>query len=91
MPVHMPLAGRNSGGTAASVAASTGAKRSAFSTSTIAGEFSVRNTSAGEFSPSWTIWLAMTVSVPLRIVTGMPVSAVKASAQAWVSAACCEV
>ena len=57
----------------------------------MAGEFSVRNTSAGEFAPSCTIWFAITVSVPLRIVTGMPVSSVKASAQAWVSAACCEV
>ena len=37
------------------------------------------------------IWFAITVSVPLRMLTGTPVSAVKASAQAWVSAACCEV
>ena len=48
IPVHMPLAGRNSSGTCSSVAGSTGANSPAFSTSTIAGEFSVRNTSAGE-------------------------------------------
>ena len=36
-------------------------------------------------------WFAISVSVPLRMLTGTPVSAVKASAQAWVSAACCEV
>ncbi len=53
-----------------------------------AGEFSVRKTSAGELRPSCTIWLAIRMSVPLRMATGMPVWAVKASAHSWVSAAC---
>jgi hypothetical protein len=46
----------------------------ALSTSTMAGEFSVRNTSAGEAAPSCTIWLPISVSSPLRMVTGIPVS-----------------
>jgi hypothetical protein len=61
------------------------------STSIIAGEFSVRNRSAGELAPSWTIWLATETSVPCRIVIGMPVSVVNAAAHSRVSAACCEL
>ena len=52
MPIQWPLAGRKSSGTCASVSASTGANSPALSTSAIAGEFSVRNTSAGEAAPS---------------------------------------
>ena len=48
----------------------------------MAGEFSVRNTSAGEAAPSWTIWLPNSVSLPLRKVTLMPVSRVNPSTHA---------
>ena len=48
-----------------------------FTGSVMAGEFSVRKTSAGEAEPSWTIWFAVSMSLPLRTVTLMPVSLVK--------------
>jgi hypothetical protein len=54
----------------------------------MAGEFSVRNTSARDAAPSCTIWLPSSVSLPLRSVTLMPVSLLKASAQALVRLAC---
>ena len=38
----------------------------AFSTAAIAGEFSVRNTSAGDAAPSAMIWLPSSVSPPCR-------------------------
>ena len=74
MPVHLLVEGRNSAGTWSTVALSTSAKRPAFSTWAMAGEFSVRKTSAGEAAPSWTIWLDISVSSPWRTVTLMPVS-----------------
>ena len=88
MPVHLPVDGRNSSGTWAMVSLSTSANRPAFSTCAIAGEFSVRKTSAGEAAPSWTIWLDISVSDPWRSVTLMPVSAVKASAHSLVRLSC---
>ena len=48
MPVHLLVEGRNSAGTWSTVALSTSANRPAFSTWAMAGEFSVRKTSAGE-------------------------------------------
>ena len=60
----------------------------AFSTAAIAGEFSVRNTSAGDAAPSATIWLPSSVSPPWRQVTLMPVSLVNASIHSWVSDSC---
>ena len=54
----------------------------------IPGEFSVRKTSAGDPEPSATIWLASSLSLPLRISTAMPVSLVNSSAQAWVRFSC---
>jgi hypothetical protein len=55
----------------------------ALSTSTMAGEFSVRNTSAGEAAPSCTSWLPISVSSPLRMVTGIPVSWVNLRPTPW--------
>src|SRR6478609_4821102 len=52
------------------------------------GEFSVRNTSAGDADPSAANWLASSVSLPLRISTGIPVSWVNACAHAWVRFSC---
>ncbi len=77
MPVQSPVLGRNAGPTCSSVDPSTGASSPAFCTTVIAGEFSVRNTSAGELAPSATIWLPIEESVPWRTCTSMPVSAVK--------------
>ncbi|BAS15344.1 hypothetical protein AHiyo8_36470 [Arthrobacter sp. Hiyo8] len=56
---------------------------------TIAGEFSVRKTSAGEFLPSSLSWLLISRSSPLRSVTLIPVSLVKASTHAPVRFSCC--
>ena len=64
-------------GTWAIVSSSSGANRPLSDTSVIAGEFSVRKTSAGEAEPSWTIWLASSKSLPLRRVTLIPVSLAK--------------
>ena len=50
--------------TCAIVASSTLASRPAFCTVVIAGEFSVRNTSAGLLAPSCTIWLPIEESLP---------------------------
>jgi len=88
MPVHLLVEGRNSLGTWSTVAWSTSANRPAFSTWAMAGEFSVRKTSAGEALPSWTIWLDISVSEPWRRVTLTPVSAVKASIHSWVRDSC---
>src|SRR6478736_9585705 len=88
MPVHLPVDGANSAGTWARVSLLTSANRPAFSTCVIAGEFSVRNTSAGEAWPSWMIWLESSVSEPWRMVTLMPVSAVKASTHSLVRLSC---
>ena len=88
IPTQRPLSGRKLAGTCARVAEASGANRPAESTSAIAGEFSVRNTSAGEAAPSCTIWLPSSVSLPLRKVTLMPVSRVKPSAQALVRLVC---
>src|SRR6476646_1604930 len=52
MPVHLPLDGRYWLGTWSRTSGFTSEKSPAFSTSVIAGEFSVRNTSAGDLSPS---------------------------------------
>jgi hypothetical protein len=54
----------------------------------MAGEFSVRNTSAGDAEPSATIWLAISRSLPCRISTLMPVLAVKASTHALATVSC---
>ncbi len=54
----------------------------------MAGEFSVRNTSAGEARPSCTSWLPISLSSPLRRVTLIPVSRVKPSTQALVRPSC---
>ena len=88
MPVHLLVEGRNSAGTWSTVALSTSANRPAFSTWAMAGEFSVRNTSAREAAPSWMIWLDISVSSPWRRVTLMPVSAVKASTHSLVRDSC---
>ena len=52
IPTQLSVDGLKLAGTCATVAASTGANRPAFSTMFIPGEFSVRNTSAGEPDPS---------------------------------------
>ena len=88
MPVHLPLDGRYSLGTWSRTSWCTSANSPAFSTRVIAGEFSVRNTSAGDLSPSATNWLPSSVSLPLRSCTPIPVSAVKASAHSVVSDSC---
>ena len=81
-------AGRTARGTCARVASSTWANRSLLSTSVMAGEFSVRNTSAGDAEPSWTSWLASSKSSPLRIFTLMPVALVKPGTISWSSSSC---
>ncbi|MNE96126.1 hypothetical protein D3C80_1942920 [compost metagenome] len=60
----------------------------ALSTNTIAGEFSVRKTSAGDALPSCTNWLPNSLSPPLRRVTLMPVSLVKPSTQDFTRFSC---
>ena len=89
MPVHSPLLGRKAGSTWSRVAWSTGASRSASCTTVIAGEFSVRKTSAGERAPSATIWLPIEESVPCRTCTCTPVCAVNPSTQASTRLSCC--
>ena len=54
----------------------------------MAGEFSVRNTSAGDASPSATSWLPSSVSPPWRYSTSIPVSLVNASIHSLVSDSC---
>src|SRR4051812_41501380 len=88
IPVHFPVEGANSAGTWARVSLLTSANSPAFSTCVIAGEFSVRKTSAGDAWPSWMIWLDISVSSPWRRVTLMPVSAVKASTHSLVRLSC---
>jgi hypothetical protein len=65
-PVHLLVAGRYCAGTCATVAGSTSANRPAFSTAAMAGEFSVRMTSAGDEAPSAISWLPSSVSPPWR-------------------------
>src|SRR4051812_275699 len=57
----------------------------------MAGEFSVMYTSAGEASPSWTIWLARKKSDAERMATLTPVWLVKSAAQASASGTCWEL
>ena len=73
-PVQFRELGTNCSGMGASASSERGAKSPALSTMVMAGEFSVRNTSAGEFSPSATSWLAISRSLPLRSSTSSPVS-----------------
>jgi hypothetical protein len=87
-PVHAPSSGRYCAGILSRVAWSSFAKRFLLSTSAIAGEFSVRNTSAGEASPSATSWLPSSRSEPLRSFTSVPVFLVKAFATASISSSC---
>ncbi len=82
MPVHCPLLGRNAVPICAKVEGSTGASSPAFCTTVMAGEFSVRNTSAGDRLPSATIWLPIDESLPWRTCTSMPVCWVKPLTQA---------
>ncbi len=88
MPTHLPDDGRYSAGTFFSASSPGEVNRPAFSTADIDGEFSVRNTSAGERSPSWISCCDISVSSPLRTWTLMPVAFVKASIQLWVSSSC---
>ena len=71
-PVHARSAGTYWAGIVAVAASGSSAKSPALSTMLIAGEFSVRNTSAGESWPSSTIWLAISRSLPLRSSTSRP-------------------
>ena len=71
-PVHVRSDGTYSSGIEAVAASGSSANSPALSTMLIAGEFSVRNTSAGESSPSSTIWLAISRSLPLRSSTSRP-------------------
>ena len=87
-PIHFPSAGEYCAGTWARVASSSGANRSLLSTRVIAGEFSVRKTSAGEAEPSCTSWLASSKSSPLRIFTLMPVALVKPGTISCSSSSC---
>ena len=61
-PLQWPSAGLKPSITCPSVSEPSGANSPAESRSTIAGEFSVRITSAGEAAPSWMIWLASSLS-----------------------------
>src|SRR5690242_10001761 len=88
MPVHLLVDGRYAAGTWSTVALSMSAKRPAFSTWAMAGEFSVRKTSAGDAAPSWTIWLESSLSEPWRMVTLTPVSLVNASTHSLVRVSC---
>ena len=56
----------------------------------MAGEFSVRNTSAGEVSPSSTSMWPIEESCPSRTWVSMPVSSVNAAAHASVTLRCWE-
>ena len=87
-PTQLPSFGANCEGTCASVAGSTLVKPLAPSTSVIAGEFSVTNTSAGEALPSCTIWLASSKSSPLRMLTLMPVCLVKPATISFIRSSC---
>ncbi len=71
-PVQLRSAGTYCSGMVAVADSGRSAKRPALSTMLIAGEFSVRNTSAGESLPSSTIWLAISRSLPLRSSTSRP-------------------
>ena len=88
MPVQLPELGTYSSGIVSSAASDTGAKRPALSTMLIAGEFSVRNTSAGESPPSATSWLASSRSLPLRSSTSRPVSSSKIGTISTISSSC---
>src|ERR1035437_2482195 len=87
-PTQLPSAGEYCAGTWSRVAWSIGASSPLLATKPMPGEFSVRNTSAGEADPSCTSWLDCSESSPLRIVTLIPVCAVIASASAWVRSSC---
>ena len=88
MPTQFFDDGTYWGPTCSTVAASTGASRPACSTVVMAGEFSVRNTSAGELAPSSTIWAPIEESLPYRTWTSMPVSSWNAWPQASVRFLC---
>src|SRR6185312_6683631 len=88
MPVHLFVEGRYCAGTWSWTVLLMSVKRPAFSTCVMAGEFSVRKTSAGDLAPSAMIWLLSSRSSPLRTVTLMPVSLVNSSTQACVSDSC---
>src|SRR5580765_6355017 len=64
MPTHSCVEGAYVGPTCAMVLSSIFARRPAFCTVVIAGEFSVRKTSAGDLSPSWTICAPIEESLP---------------------------
>jgi hypothetical protein len=88
-PTQLPDSGRYGSSTCSRVASSSGASRPALSTTSIAGLFSVRNTSAGDASPSWTIWLASSESLASRNSSSMPVSSVKSSSIVRTRLSCC--
>ena len=89
MPIQRPSDGRNAGGTSDKVSEATGANSPAFPTSAIAGEFSVRKTSADDDAPSCTSWFESCASLPLRRMTLIRVSRVNASAHSWARLSCC--
>jgi hypothetical protein len=88
-PAQLLSSGRYRAGMLSSVCCSSGWKRPSLCTSDIAGEFSVRKTSAGLALPSVTSWLAISRSDPSRTSTSTPVFSVKSLAIGSISSACC--
>jgi hypothetical protein len=84
----VPDAGRYCCPTCCRVASSSGARSPASSTTSIEGLFSVRKTSAGDASSSWTIWLASSESFASRNSSSMPVSSVKPSSIVRIRLSC---
>ena len=87
-PAHCPLGELYFEGVSASVDGSTGSSRRFEARYCSGGEFSVKNTSAGECVPSVTSWSASRSSSSKRALTSMPVFFSNALTRAWVVCTC---